>query len=66
MGCDLFYWLVFYQHVVSNGTKIEEILGFNTSKGKDSEIITRRFYVTAETPETAKTASHEYIFVNKY
>ncbi|MDR3111380.1 MAG: hypothetical protein LBU65_17050 [Planctomycetaceae bacterium] len=34
--------------------KIEEILGFNTAKGKDSESVTRRFYVTADTPETAK------------
>jgi hypothetical protein len=40
-------------------TKIEEILGFNATKSKDSETITRRFYVTADTPETAKTESHE-------
>jgi hypothetical protein len=40
-------------------TKIEEILGFNTTKGKDSETVTRRFYVTAETPETAKEAFQE-------
>jgi len=41
-------------------TKIEEILGFNTSKGKDSESVTRRFYVTAETPETAKAAFQNF------
>ena len=37
-------------------TKIEEILGFTSSKGKDSENITRRFYVKAIGPNTAKTA----------
>jgi hypothetical protein len=41
-------------------TKIEEILGFNTTKGKDSETITRRFYVTAETPEIAKTVFQNF------
>jgi hypothetical protein len=41
-------------------TKIEEVLGFNATKGKDSESITRRFYVTAETPEIAKTAFQEF------
>jgi hypothetical protein len=41
-------------------TKIEEILGFNTTKGKDSETITRRFYVTAETPEIAKSAFQDF------
>jgi hypothetical protein len=41
-------------------TKIEEILGFNTSKGKDSESVTRRFYVTAETPETAQSAFQDF------
>jgi hypothetical protein len=41
-------------------TKIEEILGFNTTKSKDSETITRRFYITAETPEIAKTAFQNF------
>jgi hypothetical protein len=41
-------------------TKIEEILGFNATKGKDSETITRRFYVTADTPEIAKNAFQEF------
>jgi hypothetical protein len=38
-------------------TKIEEILGFNTSKGEDSESVSRRFYVTADAPEAAKMAT---------
>ncbi|GHT16608.1 hypothetical protein FACS1894189_0690 [Planctomycetales bacterium] len=40
--------------------KIEEILGFNTAKGKDSESVTRRFYITADTPETAKNAFEDF------
>jgi hypothetical protein len=41
-------------------TKIEEILGFNATKAINSETMTRRFYVTAETPETAKSAFQEF------
>ncbi|MDR1493990.1 MAG: hypothetical protein LBT05_14910 [Planctomycetaceae bacterium] len=41
-------------------TKIEEILGFNASKSKDAESITRRYYVRAENPAEAKQAFEEY------
>ncbi|MDR3234435.1 MAG: hypothetical protein LBT46_12370, partial [Planctomycetaceae bacterium] len=42
--------------------KIEEILGFNTSKSKDTENVVRRFYVTADTPETAKNAFESFAY----
>jgi hypothetical protein len=41
-------------------TKIEEVLGFNTTKGKNAESITRRFFVYADSPETAKKDFQEY------
>jgi len=37
-------------------TKIEEILGFTSSKAKKSENISRRFYVRADDPDEAKSA----------
>jgi hypothetical protein len=39
---------------------IEEILGFNSSKNNDSESVTRRFYVSADTPEEAKSAFENF------
>jgi hypothetical protein len=42
-------------------TKIEEILGFNATKAINSETMTRRFYVTAETPEIAKIAFQDFV-----
>ncbi|MDR1053927.1 MAG: hypothetical protein LBL39_07100, partial [Planctomycetaceae bacterium] len=41
-------------------SKIEEILGFNTSKSNDNESITRRFYVTADTPDEAKSVFENF------
>ena len=40
--------------------KIEEVLGYNASKGKGSETVTRRYYVTADTPTAAKNAFQNY------
>jgi hypothetical protein len=37
-------------------TQIEEILGFSSSKSKNSETVTRRFYVKADDPNAAKSA----------
>jgi len=40
--------------------KIGEVLGYNASKGKGSESITRRYYITADTPAAAKNAFQNY------
>ena len=37
-------------------TQIEEVLGFSSSKSKNSETVTRRFYVKADDPNAAKSA----------
>ena len=36
--------------------KIEEVLGFSSSKSKDSETVTRKFYIKADDPMAAKAA----------
>ena len=41
-------------------TKIEEILGFNSTKGKDTESVTRRYYVRDDDPSSAKAALEQY------
>ncbi|MDR0390453.1 MAG: hypothetical protein LBH59_00985 [Planctomycetaceae bacterium] len=41
-------------------TKIEEILGFNSTWNNDSDSFTRRFYITADSPETANSKFYEY------
>ena len=37
-------------------TEIEELLGYSSSKNKNSETVTRRFYIKADDPDTAKSA----------
>ena len=37
-------------------TQIEEVLGFSSSKSKNSETVTRRFYIKADDPNVAKSA----------
>ncbi|MDR2761353.1 MAG: hypothetical protein LBB88_01975 [Planctomycetaceae bacterium] len=41
-------------------SKIEEVLGFNSTRTNDSDSLTRRFYVTSDSPETANVDFHDY------
>ena len=41
-------------------TKIEEILGYSSTKSKDTESVTRRYYVRDDDPAAAKTALEQY------
>ena len=41
-------------------TRIEELLGFTSTKGKETESVTRRYYVKDDDPASAKAALEEY------
>ena len=41
-------------------TKIEEILGYNSTKGRESESVTRRYYIKDDDPASAKAALEQY------